>query len=60
MRIVSVPIPETTKAHRTLENTAAADVEIEPSDLREIDAALAEIQVVGDRYPAQVAALVGR
>ncbi len=43
-----------------LENTAAADVELEPTDLHEIDAALAEIQVVGDRYPAQMAALVGR
>ena len=55
-----VPIPGTTKSHRMLENIAAADVELESTELREIDAALAEIQVVGDRYPAQLAALVGR
>jgi len=55
-----VPIPGTTKSHRMLENTAAADVELESTELREIDSALAEIQVVGDRYPAQMAALVGR
>jgi hypothetical protein len=28
--------------------------------LRQIETALAEINVVGDRYPAQLAALVGR
>lgn len=55
-----VPIPGTTKPHRMVENSAAADVELEAADLREIDAALAEIKVVGDRYPAQMAALVGR
>ncbi len=55
-----VPIPGTTKPHRMLENTGAADAELELTDLRDIDAALAEIQVVGDRYPAQMAALVGR
>jgi hypothetical protein len=30
------------------------------SVLRQIGTALAEIKVVGDRYPAQLAALVGR
>jgi aryl-alcohol dehydrogenase-like predicted oxidoreductase len=55
-----VPIPGTTKAHRMKENTAAADVELEAADLRQIEAALAEIKVIGDRYPAQLAALVGR
>ena len=55
-----VPIPGTTKAHRMKENSAAADVELEAGDLRQIEAALAEIKVIGDRYPAQLAALVGR
>lgn len=55
-----VPIPGTTKSHRMLENVSAADVELEPADLDEVSAALAEIQVVGDRYPAQMATLVGR
>jgi aryl-alcohol dehydrogenase-like predicted oxidoreductase len=55
-----VPIPGTTKAHRMKENSAAADVELDAADLRQIEAALSEIKVVGDRYPAQFAALVGR
>ena len=55
-----VPIPGTTKAPRMLENCAAAEVELAAADLRQIEAALAEIAVVGDRYPAQMAALVGR
>jgi aryl-alcohol dehydrogenase-like predicted oxidoreductase len=55
-----VPIPGTTKAHRMKENAAAADVELEAADLRQIEASLAEIKVTGDRYPAQLAALVGR
>lgn len=55
-----VPIPGTTKAHRMNENAAAADLSLEPADLGQIDAALEEIEVIGDRYPAQLAALVGR
>jgi aryl-alcohol dehydrogenase-like predicted oxidoreductase len=55
-----VPIPGTTKAHRMRENSAAADGELEAADLRQIEAALAEIKVIGERYPAQLAALVGR
>jgi aryl-alcohol dehydrogenase-like predicted oxidoreductase len=55
-----VPIPGTTKAHRMQENSAAVDVELDAADLRQIETALAEIKVVGDRYPAQLAALVGR
>ena len=55
-----VPIPGTTKSHRMKENTAAADVELRAEDLREINDALAEIKVVGDRYPAHLAARVGK
>ena len=55
-----VPIPGTTKSQRMRENAGAADVTLEPADLRQIAGALAEIKVVGDRYPAQLAALVGR
>jgi len=55
-----VPIPGTTKALRMKENTAAADVELTAAELRQIEAALAEMKVIGDRYPAQLAALVGR
>lgn len=55
-----VAIPGTTKVQRMKENSAAADVELTPADLQQIQEALAEIQVVGDRYPAQLAGRVGR
>ena len=55
-----VPIPGTTKAHRLKENLGAAAVELTADDLRQIEAALAEIKVQGDRYPPHLAALVGR
>jgi aryl-alcohol dehydrogenase-like predicted oxidoreductase len=55
-----VPIPGTTKAHRMKENVAAADVELSADELRQIGDTLAEIKVVGDRYPAQLAARVGK
>ncbi|WP_069266946.1 aldo/keto reductase [Paraburkholderia nodosa] len=48
-----VPIPGTTKLSRLDENVGAASVELSASDLAGIEAALNEIQVVGDRYPAQ-------
>ncbi|MEX3980104.1 aldo/keto reductase [Paraburkholderia sp. EG287A] len=48
-----VPIPGTTKLARLDENAGAASVELSAGDLAAIEAALNEIQVVGDRYPAQ-------
>ena len=45
-----VPIPGTTKLHRLEENLGAADVELTPDDLREIDAAASRIPVQGHRY----------
>ena len=42
------PIPGTTKLHRLEENLAAADVELTPDDLREIDGA--QIEARGERY----------
>ena len=55
-----VPIPGTTKLHRLDENLAAAQVVLEPDDLKAIQQALAAITVTGDRYPAQLAARVNR
>jgi aryl-alcohol dehydrogenase-like predicted oxidoreductase len=55
-----VPIPGTTKVHRMKENSAAADVELTADDLRQIQESLAQIQVVGDRYPTHLASRVGR
>jgi len=43
-----VPIPGTTKAHRLEENIAAAEIELTPDDLREIEAA--ELEARGARY----------
>lgn len=45
-----VPIPGTTKLHRLAENNAAAEVELTPEELQEIEAASASIEVMGTRY----------
>ncbi len=55
-----VPIPGTTKLHRLQENLGAADVELTPVELRDIDGALSEITVQGERYPPFLAAMVDR
>jgi len=55
-----VPIPGTTKLHRLRENVAADAVKLTADDLRQIGEALADIKVQGDRYPAHLAARVGR
>ena len=43
-----VPIPGTTKLHRLEENIAAAEIELTPDDLREIDSA--QLEAHGARY----------
>jgi aryl-alcohol dehydrogenase-like predicted oxidoreductase len=55
-----VPIPGTTKATRMKENVGAAAVELGTGDLRRIEDALVGVEVVGDRYPAHLAARVGK
>jgi aryl-alcohol dehydrogenase-like predicted oxidoreductase len=55
-----VPIPGTTKRHRLEENIGAADVELTPDDLREIDRAASQITVQGARYPEHVQRLIDR
>jgi aryl-alcohol dehydrogenase-like predicted oxidoreductase len=49
------PIPGTTKLHRLEENVGAASVELGASELAEIETALQQIRIVGDRYPAEFA-----
>ncbi|NIE66315.1 aldo/keto reductase [Burkholderia sp. Ax-1719] len=49
-----VPIPGTTKLARLEENVGAEAVSLSPAELASIEAALAAIKVVGDRYPAQL------
>lgn len=55
-----VPIPGTTKLHRLEENLAAADLTLTGDDLRDIEAALAEVQIEGERYPPELARAVDR
>ncbi|GLK84711.1 aldehyde oxidase [Ancylobacter defluvii] len=55
-----VPIPGTTKLHRLQENTAAAEVALNASDLAEIARAAGEIHIEGERYPAHLMATTGR
>jgi len=54
------PIPGTTKLRRFEENLGAADVELTPEDLREIERASSNIKVEGARYPEWLAQMSGR
>jgi aryl-alcohol dehydrogenase-like predicted oxidoreductase len=53
-----VPIPGTTKQRRLEENNGAADLQLTPEDLRQIDAA--KIEVHGARYPEHLERMTGR
>ncbi|WP_434666752.1 aldo/keto reductase [Klebsiella sp. B345] len=55
-----VPIPGTTKLHRLEENLGAADVVLSSADLQQITQALDTVKVIGERYPAEMQARVGR
>ena len=55
-----VPIPGTTKLHRLVENLGAADVQFTADDLDEIDRALADITLVGNRYSEAMERMVDR
>lgn len=55
-----VPIPGTTKLHRLEENVGAANISLSTGDLKEINAAVAKIDVQGVRYPEQSQKMVGR
>lgn len=55
-----VPIPATTKLHRLKENLAATTLKLTATDISEMNQALAQVQIVGERYPAELQARVGR
>ena len=55
-----VPIPGTTKLSRLEENIGAAEVELTPEDLRDIDNAASKITVQGERYPESMERMTGR
>jgi aryl-alcohol dehydrogenase-like predicted oxidoreductase len=54
-----VPIPGTTKLHRLEENLAAAELELTPEDLVEIQRAASQIHVEGERYPEHLMRTIG-
>jgi len=56
----TVPIPGTTKPERLDENIAAAEVELTPDDLDEIDSAASQITAHGARYPEHLERMTGR
>jgi aryl-alcohol dehydrogenase-like predicted oxidoreductase len=54
-----VPIPGTTKLARLQENIGAAEVELTPDDLRDINSAAAQVAVQGARYPDMMESWTG-
>jgi len=55
-----VPIPGTTKLHRLEENIGAANAELSPDELRELETAASKVAVQGARYPEELLRMVGR
>ncbi len=55
-----VPIPGTTKLHRLEENIGAAQLVLSPTDLAEIESAVAKVEVQGARYNEQQQKMVDR
>ena len=55
-----VPIPGTTKLHRLEENLGAVDVTLTAGDVREIDAAVAQVPVHGARYAEGAQRMIDR
>jgi len=55
-----VPIPGTSKLHRLQENIGAINISLTQDELSKINAALATIKIVGERYPAQIQESTGR
>lgn len=53
-----VPIPGTTKLRRLEENLASAKLTLTPEDLQSIDEVIAQTDVRGERYPADLASIV--
>jgi len=54
------PIPGTRSLSRLDENLGAADVELTPEDLAELDTASRSVQVQGDRYPEAMQQMIDR
>jgi len=54
------PIPGTRRLGRLEENLGAADLEITPRDVADLDAASAAIEVQGERYPEAMQRMIDR
>ncbi len=54
-----VPIPGTTKLHRLRENLGAAELELSPDELREIDREASKIALQGERLPEAALKMTG-
>jgi aryl-alcohol dehydrogenase-like predicted oxidoreductase len=55
-----VPIPGTSKLHRLKENIGAISIALSANDLKEIQTAVAQIEVQGARYPQHFQNFVNR
>ncbi|MGG6894811.1 MULTISPECIES: aldo/keto reductase [Rhizobium] len=55
-----VPIPGTTKLHRLKENIRAAEIDLSSDDVNQIDRALSDISIQGERYATKQTAWVNR
>ncbi|MBA4066835.1 MAG: aldo/keto reductase, partial [Isosphaera sp.] len=55
-----VPIPGTTKRHRLEENLGAVGVGLTAGDLRDIEDAVARIDVQGERYTESAQKMIDR
>jgi aryl-alcohol dehydrogenase-like predicted oxidoreductase len=55
-----VPIPGTTKRHRLEENVGGASVNLTGADLRDIEAAADEVEILGARYSEAAQKMVNR
>ena len=54
-----VPIPGTTKQHRLEENLSAAELSLTSEEVSALGNAIADVQVVGNRYPESVEKMTG-
>lgn len=55
-----VPIPGTRSLERLKENVASADIILSEEELKDINEAISQIVIKGDRYPKQLAERVGK
>ena len=55
-----VPIPGTTKLHRLNENIGSVSIDLSSSEIFKLDDAYSKIEILDDRYPAELQKQVGK